>query len=231
MAMDEIRSTATDSTHSGIDPKEAEPPTYVVGIGASAGGLEALERLFHKMPADSGMAFVVVQHLSPDFDSVMDELLARHTEIPIHTVEDGMLLSRDAIYLIPPKKEVIISGEKLLLAERDLGESLSLPINTFFRSLAQEAGSRAIGIILSGTGSDGSRGCSRHPRSGRPGDRAERADGEVRRHAQKRHGDGLRGPRVGAGCDGRGAGQVRPTPGARETSPPRPKRRLSTKVR
>ena len=68
----------------------AKSPTHVVGIGASAGGLEALERFFDNVPKDTGMAFVVVQHLSPDFKSLMDELLARHTELPIHLVEDGM---------------------------------------------------------------------------------------------------------------------------------------------
>lgn len=156
--MDELRSIVSEPVSSGVEGAAFGQPTYIVGIGASAGGLEALERLFHQMPADTGMAFVVVQHLSPDFDSVMDELLARHTRIPIHTVEDGMELRGNAIYLIPPKKEVIVSGGKLLLAERDPTESLSLPINTFFRSLAQEAGPSAIAIVLSGTGSDGSRG-------------------------------------------------------------------------
>ena len=71
-------------------PRPARPVPYVVGIGASAGGLEALERFFDNLPRDTGMAFVVVQHLSPDFKSLMDELLARHTELPIHLVEDGM---------------------------------------------------------------------------------------------------------------------------------------------
>src|ERR1041385_5353900 len=79
--------------------------THVVGIGASAGGLEALERLFNEMPSDMGMAFVVIQHLSPDFKSLMDELLARHTRMTIHRVEDGMAVEANCLYLIPPKKE------------------------------------------------------------------------------------------------------------------------------
>ena len=133
-------------------------PSFVVGIGASAGGLEALESFFEYMPADSGMAFMVVQHLSPDFKSLMDELLSRRTEIAIHRVEDGMTVEPNAIYLIPPKKEMIIAGGHLLLTDKDPGTGLSLPIDTFFRSLAQDAQERAIGIILSGTGSDGSRG-------------------------------------------------------------------------
>lgn len=133
-------------------------PRYVVGIGASAGGLEALEQLFEKMPAQSGMAFVVIQHLSPDFRSLMDELLARRTSIPIRRVQDGMVVEPDTIYLMPPKKEMIISGGKLLLTDKDPGQGLTLPIDHFFRSLAQDLGEGAIGIILSGTGSDGSRG-------------------------------------------------------------------------
>ncbi|QEF96241.1 Phytochrome-like protein cph1 [Stieleria maiorica] len=131
---------------------------YVVGIGASAGGLEALEHFFDNVPAESGMAFVVVQHLSPDFKSLMDELLARHTSIPIFRVEDATRVKPNAIYLIPPKKNMTLSGGKLMLTEQDASGGLNLPIDVFFRSLAQNAGERAIAVVLSGTGSDGSRG-------------------------------------------------------------------------
>jgi two-component system, chemotaxis family, CheB/CheR fusion protein len=131
---------------------------YVVGIGASAGGLEALEAFFDQVPKKSGMAFVLVQHLSPDFRSMMDELLARHTDLPIKLVEDGMQVEADHVYLIPPNKEMIISGGRLLLSDRDRQQELSLPIDVFFRSLAQDCGPRAIAIVLSGGGSDGSRG-------------------------------------------------------------------------
>ena len=101
------------------DAEPAPPLPCVVGIGASAGGLEALEQFFAGVPADSGMAFVVIQHLSPDFKSLMDELLARHTTLDIHRVEDGMEVRPNAIYLIPPKKEMIISGGRLLLTDKD----------------------------------------------------------------------------------------------------------------
>jgi len=131
---------------------------YIVGIGASAGGLEALEAFFDNAPKESGMAFVVVQHLSPDFKSLMDELLARHTDLPIRLVEDGMVVEADHVYLIPPKKEMIIAGGKLLLSERDRQHERTLPIDVFFRSLAQDCGRRAVAIVLSGGGSDGSRG-------------------------------------------------------------------------
>jgi len=132
-------------------------PTRVVGIGASAGGLDPLERFFAALPPRTGMAFVVVQHLSPDFKSLMDELLARHTELPILLVEDGMPVEADHIYLIPPKKEMIISSGRLLLSERDRDQELTLPIDVFFRSLAQDCGQRAVAIVLSGGGTDGSR--------------------------------------------------------------------------
>ena len=131
---------------------------YVVGIGASAGGLEALEQMFQVMPCDSGMAFVIVQHLSPDFKSLMSELLARYTDMPIHRVVDGMQVERNSLYLIPPNQEMIIADGKLLLTERDSDQPLALPIDHFFRSLAQDLGDKSIAVILSGTGSDGSRG-------------------------------------------------------------------------
>ncbi|GIW79000.1 MAG: hypothetical protein KatS3mg105_0807 [Gemmatales bacterium] len=137
---------------------EATNAFYVVGIGASAGGLEALEELFDKIPPDIGMAFIVVQHLSPDFKSMMNELLARHTQLPIYLVEDGMEVKPNAVYLIPPKKEMVISNGRLLLTDKDPKQGLALPIDQFFRSLAQDSGEHAIGIILSGSGSDGSRG-------------------------------------------------------------------------
>ncbi|MET0795620.1 MAG: chemotaxis protein CheB [Polyangiaceae bacterium] len=142
---------------SGVRPVDTAP-MYVVGIGASAGGLEALEHFFDNVPTKTGMAFVVVQHLSPDFKSLMDEILARRTPLPISLVEDAMVVEKDHIYLIPPKKEMIISGGRLLLSERDRDQELTLPIDVFFRSLAQDCAGRAIAVVLSGGGSDGSRG-------------------------------------------------------------------------
>jgi two-component system, chemotaxis family, CheB/CheR fusion protein len=141
-----------------MSEKSSSSPQQVVGIGASAGGLEALERFFENVPADTQTAFVVVQHLSPDFKSLMDELLARRTKLPIRLVEDGMTVEPGHVYLIPPKKEMIISGGRLLLSERDPQAELTLPIDVFFRSLAQDCGPRAVAIVLSGGGSDGSRG-------------------------------------------------------------------------
>src|SRR6185312_14728288 len=104
------------------------------GIGASAGGLEQIERFFDSLPSATGMAFVIVQHLSPDFKSMMDELLARHTPLPIYLVENGMAVEADHVYLIPPKMKMIISGGSLLLTEQDREQERTLPIDVFFRS-------------------------------------------------------------------------------------------------
>ncbi|WP_437301217.1 chemotaxis protein CheB [Sorangium sp. So ce426] len=153
-----IEREVRDATKTGARTVRPEVAPYVVGIGASAGGLEALEHFFANIPKESGMAFVVVQHLSPDFKSLMDEILGRRTELPIHLVENGMLVQPDHVYLIPPKKEMIIAGDRLLLSERDRDQELALPIDVFFRSLAQDCGPRAIAVVLSGGGSDGSRG-------------------------------------------------------------------------
>jgi two-component system, chemotaxis family, CheB/CheR fusion protein len=142
---------------SNVTPRSAGP-LYVVGIGASAGGLDALERFFDNVQPDSDMAYVVVQHLSPDFKSLMDEILARRTRLPIHLVENGMRVEPNHLYLIPPKMDMIIQGGLLLLSEKGRDQELSLPIDVFFRSLAQDCRERAVAIVLSGGGTDGSRG-------------------------------------------------------------------------
>ena len=131
---------------------------YVVGIGASAGGYEALETFFRNMPPDNGMAFIVIQHLSPDFKSLMAELLSKHTKMRVYRVEDGMQVEPNCVYLIPPKKSMTIFHSHLYLSEISHSQGLNLPINIFFRSLAEDKQDRAIGIILSGTGSDGTLG-------------------------------------------------------------------------
>jgi two-component system CheB/CheR fusion protein len=129
----------------------------IVGIGASAGGLESLERLFSTLPKDTGLAFVVVQHLSPDFRSLMDELIARHSDMPVVLAQDGMKVEANHIYLMPPRKEMMIRDRHLWLTDKE-PHTFSLPIDSFFRSLAQDVGPQAVAIVLSGSGSDGSRG-------------------------------------------------------------------------
>jgi two-component system CheB/CheR fusion protein len=141
------------------DSSHSEPQDFpIVAIGASAGGLESLEKLFTRLPTDTGMAFVVLQHLSPDFKSLMDELLSRRTSLRIRQAEHEMPLQPNTVYLLPPMKEMIVRQRRLLLSDRDPRYGLTLPIDLFLRSLAHDAGERAVAVILSGSGSDGSRG-------------------------------------------------------------------------
>lgn len=100
--------TTRAGTESDEDDSGPLRPRFVVGIGASAGGLESLEKLFRNLPADTGMAFVVLQHLSPHFKSMMLELLGRDTTMAIHRAEHGMRLEADSVYLLPPKNEMVI---------------------------------------------------------------------------------------------------------------------------
>ena len=132
---------------------------FVVGVGASAGGLRALEEFFENMPADSDAAFVVIQHLSPDFKSLMKELLERYTKMEVYRVENGMELKPNCIHLIPPGTNLVIQQRKLYFQPQDRNRPKpNFPIDIFLQSLAEDVGDRAVGIILSGSGSDGSEG-------------------------------------------------------------------------
>ena len=133
-------------------------PSHYIGIGASAGGLEALQTLLQNLPKDTGACFIIVQHLSPDFKSMMLELLSKHTSMEIQNVQDGIQVKPNTIYLIPPKKNMLVAQGQLLLSDKMPDSGLNLPIDIFFRSLSEDQQHKAIGIILSGTGSDGSRG-------------------------------------------------------------------------
>jgi len=135
-------------------------PFPVVGIGASAGGLGAFESFFAGMPADieSGMAFVLVQHLAPDHKSILTELIQRYTRMKVFEVEDGMTVQPDCAYIIPPGRDMALLNGTLQLLEPNAPRGQRMPIDFFFRSLAQDQGERAICIVLSGTGSDGTMG-------------------------------------------------------------------------
>lgn len=105
---------------------------YYVGVGASAGGLEALEDFFRAMPDNTGLVFIVIQHLSPDYKSLMNELLSRYTNMDIYVAEDGMETKINSVYLIPPRKNLTIFHGKLYLEEQKRTNLLNLPIDIFF---------------------------------------------------------------------------------------------------
>lgn len=138
--------------------KKNNQDLHVVGIGASAGGLNALKELFNNMPSDTGMAFVIIQHLSPDFVSLMPELLSKQTSMKIYTAQDKLTIKPNCIYLNQRNSNLHIIGRELYLLEKGPKHNLNLPIDIFFHSLGEEYKEKSIGIILSGTGSDGSRG-------------------------------------------------------------------------
>jgi two-component system CheB/CheR fusion protein len=133
------------------------PPvtTRIVGIGASAGGLAALEQFLEHVPPRSGLAYVVVQHLDPTHKARLAELLQRVTDIPVQEAENGMPIEPDRAYVIPPNTELSVSGGILALEKPAEPRGLRLPINVLFSSLARDQGDRAIAVVLSGMGSDG----------------------------------------------------------------------------
>lgn len=134
------------------------PAFPIVGIGASAGGLEAFEQFFRHTPADSGFAFVLVSHLAPDHDSLLTEILQRATSMRVIEVQDQMPVAANQVYIIPPNRDMTIFHGKLQLSVLEEPHALRMPIDEFLRSLAEDQGENAIGIILSGTGSDGTLG-------------------------------------------------------------------------
>src|SRR5262245_225091 len=130
----------------------------VVGIGASAGGLEAFRQLLEHLPTDTGMAFVLVQHLDPKRESILAELLSKATKMSVKEVKDGMRVEPDCVYVIPRNTNMAIENGALRLSPREEARGLHRPIDYFMRSLAEEKRNRAIGVILSGTASDGTLG-------------------------------------------------------------------------
>lgn len=131
---------------------------FIIGIGASAGGLEPINELFDNMPDDTNFSFVVIQHLSPNHKSLMGELLAKHTKMKILEATEDMVVSPNCVYLMPSKKIMTLSGGLLKLADKERFQVPNNAIDTFFESLATEKGANAVGIILSGTGTDGTKG-------------------------------------------------------------------------
>jgi two-component system, chemotaxis family, CheB/CheR fusion protein len=139
---------------------KASPELFpIVGIGASAGGLEAFSELLRHLPEKTGMAFVLVQHLDPKHGSVLQEILSRTTKIPVTEVVQGMVVQPDHAYVIPANTNLTLKDGRLQLGSRVLTRGQHMPINEFFRSLAESIRQQAIGVILSGTASDGTEGC------------------------------------------------------------------------
>jgi two-component system, chemotaxis family, CheB/CheR fusion protein len=157
-----------------------------VGIGASAGGIQALKRFFERVPADSGAAYVVVLHLSPDHDSQLAEVLQVSAAIPVTQVQSGVHVDPNHVYVVPPDRTLALHDGLLTLAEVTRVEERRAPVDMFFRTLAEARGSRAACVILSGTGANGSMGLKRIKEQGgiclvQDPDEAEHAD--MPRHA------------------------------------------------
>ena len=141
-----------------VHPVRSDERPFIIGIGASAGGLEALSLLLPSLPKNLGLTYVVVQHLSPTYRSMMAQLLGRETTMPVLDIEDGMLPEANTVYITPPNRNLTLQAGHFRLVE-PTKESMPKPsVNRFFASLAEEIGESTIGIILSGTGSDGAAG-------------------------------------------------------------------------
>ena len=129
----------------------------IVAVGASAGGLEAFSEMLRALPADTGMAFILVQHLDPNHESILAELLSSRTSMPVYQVQDQVTVESNHVYVIPPDKTMVVEGEKLTLTARGSPVNYK-PIDIFFNSVAKGRGAGAIGVVLSGTASDGTLG-------------------------------------------------------------------------
>ncbi|MEJ8755581.1 chemotaxis protein CheB [Pontibacter sp. H259] len=139
---------------------------YLVGIGASAGGLEALHKLFDHFPDNSSFSFVIIQHLSPDHKSLMAELLSKHTNMQVQEAEDNMYTKPNCVYVLPSGKQLTIEHGRLRLAEKIRSREPNFAIDLFFESLAKSYGKYAIGVVLSGTGTDGTKGAKAIKKAG-----------------------------------------------------------------
>lgn len=159
-ATEKVADPAKKGSHLPPGPEPSRADSFpIAGIGASAGGLEAFKELLTSLRTDAGMAYVLLPHLDPDHRSVLTEILTRFTKIPVAEVLDGMPVERDRIFVLPPNKTMGIAGGKFVLEDREASQSPHLPIDYFLTALAAERGDQAIGIILSGTASDGTQGC------------------------------------------------------------------------
>src|SRR5215831_3649967 len=138
--------------------RDSNPSRFrIAGIGASIEGLESLKQFLKELPPNPGIAFIVIQPRSAHFQRVVDELLGLDSNLPILQAEHNIEIQPNRIYLLPPRKDVTMQDRRLLLSDNEQVTGLTLPIDQFFLSLARDAGPEAVGILLSGTGPDGSR--------------------------------------------------------------------------
>ncbi|MBI4781665.1 MAG: PAS domain-containing protein [Oscillatoriophycideae cyanobacterium NC_groundwater_1537_Pr4_S-0.65um_50_18] len=154
-------SSASLPVNSASEPNQLSPTDAafpVVGIAASAGGLEAFTELIRHLPTDTGMAFVLIQHLSPDYESLLSEILGRVTAMPVRQVEDQMQVEPNAVYVIPPNTQMTLVDGFLRLVPRQKNDGRYLPADIFFESLATDRGNKAIAVVLSGMDGDGAQG-------------------------------------------------------------------------
>src|SRR3990167_3940459 len=131
---------------------------FIVGMGASAGGLEAFEQFFSHIPPDKGVVFVLIQHILPGYKSIMVDILKKYTSMKVLQIEDGMPVEPNCVYVKPSNKDATISNRILHLAESPISQGFKHPIDFFFKSLAKDLAENAVCIILSGTGTDGTLG-------------------------------------------------------------------------
>ncbi|NDK55658.1 chemotaxis protein CheB [Pontibacter fetidus] len=154
----------TKASHKIKDTKTADH--YLVGIGASAGGLEAIHQLFDHFPNNSSFSFVIIQHLSPDHKSLMAELLSKHTSMQVQEAEDNMFTRPNCVYVLPSGKQLTIEHGRLRLTDKTRSREPNFAIDLFFESMAKNRGKLAIGVVLSGTGTDGTKGAKAIKKAG-----------------------------------------------------------------
>src|SRR5258705_1083003 len=142
-----------------------EPPVrndfFIVGMGASAGGIQALQEFFRNVPADSNMAYVVILHLSPEHDSKLAEVLQQVASIPVSQVTEKVNVEVNNVYIVPPNQHLIMEDSSIAVTPNITVEDRRAPVDIFFRSLADSHGTRAVCVVLSGTGANGSMGLKR----------------------------------------------------------------------
>ena len=153
-----LRKIEVEAALQPLEPSKQVGPYPIVGVGASAGGFEAFRELLKALPSDTGLALVLVQHLDPGHESLLAKLLSNATAMPVREVEEGMAVEPNHVYVIPPNKTMGIRNGTLHLIARGEPAAKHLPVDYFLTSLAEDRGNRAVGVILSGTASDGTLG-------------------------------------------------------------------------